>query len=445
MNLINQLNVEQNQSLSSIQIESLKILSMNMLQLKDYLIEEYNINPILEYKEKEDKNIKIDSLFDDLYISSRSKQDDNNKESFDIENKSNKDYIYNIILDQIDFSQFNKKEEKIIKFLIDNLDDKGYFTLSVFDIVKILNVKEKEVVKLLSYLKTLSPYGIFSSSFEESLVVQLKLSNKLNDDIEKLVMNHLEDLASEKFGKIQKSINISYKDILNYKKILSTLNPYPLWGVCIDMKENYVEPDSIFLKEDNKWKIIINDKFIKNYSLNNHYINMMKNTEDVNLKRYLKGNLIKVNIIMDNILKRRNTLLKINKEILKCQKEYFFGKRDTFKTMSFTYIANKLDVSPSTVTRALKDKYVATPRGIIKYSDMFKQNNIDNSLKDFSRESIKNEIINIVSQEDKTNPYTDDDIGLILNRQGIKISRRTIAKYRNEIGISSLYERKVYK
>lgn len=402
------LNLKQNMKLILTQNMklSMKILEMPSIKLKEFLQKEVNKNPILEviYTPNINKNFS-----------------DENEPSSPFDFISKQETLLDILEEQISYFKISKKEKNICNYIINNLDNNGYLAISKNDIKKTFNLSTAELNYIFNLIHTLEPYGICSINLQESLKIQLRSKNNNDSILFIIIDNFLEDLANKNFDFISKKLNISIKKVEEYLNIIQSLNPIPARGYTIINKNDYIIPEAKIEIIDNNLKVILNQDAIPKIKLGNFSNN------DLNYKNAI--NLIKA------IEKRYITLEKILNLLIIKQHNFFFYGKEFLNTLTLKDIANELNLHISTISRAVKDKYIITPQGIIEIKNLF----ISNS------ESIiiKNLIEEFIHNEDKKFPLSDETISALLKSKGFEVARRTVAKYRNEIGILSSRDRKL--
>jgi RNA polymerase sigma-54 factor len=443
--------LELKQILSQKQIQSLEILSLDISELQKFLENEYIENPLLEQSphKKEDFLTDIDRFknwYDDQYTSSVYKGEisaEEEKKHYvpEVQNKEQDVFLKLYLTSQLDRKSLSDREWEVIDFLINCLDEHGYFTEPISDIAVKLGVSTEMTDKCLERLRSLEPYGIFSSNLQNCLLRQLKEQQMLTEEMSRLIMNHLDDVSKGKLSAISRAMHISTNHVKKLIHILKGLNPYPLMNMKNDQVE-YIVPDIYYKCENGKWSIQLNESNVSDYSVNEYYLKMMYETKDVELYEYFKSRWERVQFIFRCIEQRRETLFKISEYILENQKSFFSGK-SALKPMTMSEAADAIQMHASTVSRACKGKYVSTPAGVISMRSLFSAA-VGKSEEEgaVNAREIKEKIKDIISNENASKPYSDAAIARLLEQQEIHISRRTAAKYREALGIPGSYERK---
>lgn len=431
------LSFSQRQSLSYAQIQSLDILSFDSEQLNQFLRDEYLENPLLDYTEKFPDITKRDMVFPYSKAHSSEYTPD---EVPDLP-RLDDDSIKEILLQQLNITHYSKYEWSLFKYLIDCLDENGYFHFSPEDIHKQTGAKVETISMCLDILRQLEPIGIFSYDLSDCLISQLDKDCDGYDILKKLILNHMEDMALGKISSISRAMNLSTASVRKYMDRIRVLNPKPLSNF-LPSREHYVIPDIIYIYDGNSWNISLNDDWIENYHLNDYYLTLLETTEDPDLISYFEKKLAHIQLIFSYIEQRRKTLFSIAEQILIRQKTFFLSQ-GPLRPMTMTVLSKTLGIHLSTVSRALKGKYVQAPRGTILCKDLFTPTVITSENEDGSSQNeIKLLIRKFIDAENKEKPYSDHALEKLLKTEGISVSRRAIAKYRHELGIGSSVDRK---
>ncbi|WP_180376935.1 RNA polymerase factor sigma-54 [Clostridium sp. USBA 49] len=434
---------------------SIKILQMSSLELIEHIENEVLENPVLEaeynenlqtYDDKDIVNYKelIKYLEFDNYSHNYNEKNNNEDEispfNFISEKLTLREYLINQIID-IGVKDYLKP---VCEYIINNLDERGYLEIGIDEISKQFNIEKNDAAKALDIVQSLDPSGIAARNIKECLILQLKRKKYEDEKLYTIVNNYLENLAENKYSDISKALNISLKEVQYYEDIIKSLNPKPSSGFYTGEETSFIVPEAYIRKIGEEYHIIINDNVLPKLIINENYKEIVKLNEDKDAISYVKEKINNALFLMKSIEHRKSTIYKVLSEIVKIQKEYFDYGEKYLKPMTLKDIAEKIDMNESTVSRAIKDKYINTNRGLVKIKDLFTNKVILSSNKDetISTNIVKKEIKELIDKEDKKNPLSDQEICNILNKKGMNISRRTVAKYREEMNIKSSSKRK---
>lgn len=381
---------------------SLKILEMGLENLLKFLEEEKSKNNGIEIE----------------YIGKNYRQEKKEMETIeniDIEVEKN---LIDFLEEQLSYEKIESDLKKYINFFINNLDEKGYLIESKESLYKRIGGKRKDFNKALKIFQNFEPEGIGAENLVECLLIQSKKYN--SNDLNVIIKNHLEDIAKNDIEKIFFETKIPKGEIEIYISYIKKLNPKPARGYFINNKNNYVVPDIFLKKKESELEIEINRE---------NFPKIKISKEKLSKKEYLR-----IIAISKAIEKREETLSKVANYILNFQKESIL-KKYPLKTLKIKDVAYDLEIHESTVSRAIKDKYIKVEGGKIE------------SLKNFivfnsERERAKTLIYDIIDKEDRKKPISDEKLAFYLKKNGVEIQRRTVTKYREELGILSSRERK---
>ncbi len=433
------LKLQQKQTLSHAQIQSLNVLAYDCVELNQFLQDEYLENPLLDYTETVANPAKTDAP--PAYAAALSRQDQQKPGDIPCPEEET---IQQFLLNQLDMKRYSKAEWALIKYLTNCLDENGYFPFSIEEIQEQTNADAKTISRCLEELRLLEPAGIFSSDLTSCLISQLDESSEEYEPMKAMIQNHMEDMALGRISSISRALNLSTASVRKCMERIRVLNPRPLSGLSSG-QDHFVIPDIIYSYFEGNWQISLNDNWVENYHLNDYYIKMMQTAKDPELSKYFEGKLSRVQFLFTCIEQRRKTLFSLAEQILSCQSGFFLSK-EPLRPMTMAALSEKLGIHPSTLSRAIKGKYVQYPKGVISCRDLFTASAIPAESQDqeraLSQEDIKNRIQAAIDGENKSKPYSDQKLVKLLEEQGISISRRAVTKYRQELGIGSSVDRK---
>lgn len=425
--------------------QSINILQMSAQDLRDYIDKEYEENPVIDIEYSNENNSFINENFN-IYINQKncylSSSEEYNIFDFIKEKKTLRDYLY----EQLVTIKCDNIIKKTIVYMINNLDDNGYLRESLESICKVLMINEEEGQIALDILQSLEPSGIGARNLSECLIIQLKRKSMLDDMLKEIVLNYLEYVAENKYIYIGRKLGISQKKVQGYVRDIKSLEPKPLRGFYTGNEVKFIIPDAyIFKGYDNTYEVLLNSSIIPQISINSLYKEFAIENSNKEEVKYIKDKIITANMLIKAIEKRNNTLLNLLKCIVEIQKEYLEKGNLYLKPMTLKSIASKMNIHESTVSRTIKEKYILTHRGIVRIKDLFSKNIVskNNDDDEISINKIKSKIKNIIEKENKKKPLSDQAICTLLNIDNIYISRRTVAKYREELDIKSSSKRKI--
>ena len=437
--------------------QAIQLLQYNSLELNDFINKEMQENPLLEMDSsnielenvvKVDKEQEIDwkeylDKYDDY--SYRPKVDKNQTES-NLESFTSYDLsLREHLVGQLALVKLNPEQFRIGEYLIQSLNDNGYLNISLEDIALQLNVSPEDLTNVLDIIQTFDPLGVGARSLVECLLIQVKGQN-INDKLINIIIEeHLNELGHNRLSKIAKEENV---DLLNVQKacdFIRTLEPKPgrsFQGNYEDVK--YITADASIQFTDGEYIVLINDVTGPRLNINNFYKNMIKEDGDKETTEYLSNKLNSAMWIIKSIEQRRQTIYKVIQSILKFQLEFFKEGDKKLIPLTLKDVAEDIEMHESTISRATNGKYVQTPRGLFELKYFFSSGLSSSEGSNVSSTSVKSIIKDIIEGEDNKKPFSDQKIADILKVKGHSISRRTISKYRDELGILSSTMRRRY-
>ena len=446
--------IEQGFSLSPQQLIKANILQLNSIMLENRLYQELETNPALEILENDSENNVdyIDEAEENESIDFNDEEQDNwvapSQANTDIDitlNLKNQSTITDQVINSLIEDNLSDEEIKIAEQIVGNLDEQGYLEIDSELIADRLNISNESVKEIIEKIKYSEFPGLASSDIRECLIAQLSIYN-ISTLASKIIEEYFDDFMNRRYEKIMKKVGCSHDELQEASSIISQLNPNPRSMIDeTDYKINTIIPDVIVEKINDKWNVIINDGNCPNLLVSENYLNMYKDqkqTKDV--KIFLKSKIESAQWFIEAIQSRNNTMQNIVACIIDNQDNYFNSNQKELKPMILKDIATKLNMDISTISRATKEKYIQMPWGI-KELKFFFSKSISSSKGDISSKNVKEKIKNLIKNEDKLKPYRDGELAEILNKEGINIARRTVAKYREKLNYSVARLRKELK
>lgn len=413
--------------------QSLKILPLALPELREIIDTELNNNPFLEeIKPKSSASKTFQKL--SSYRSNLIGKDLNFLPELVVKNETLKDSL----LKELWMFAKNDLEVKIGEEIIGNIDENGYLRHSVEQLAMQLGCLVGQVEEILKMIQQFEPAGVAARSVSECLLLQLESSNELDPLIKQIVENHLENIAKKNYTYIAKSLKQPLEKIMPLISKILKLNPKPARNFSSEQKQPII-PDIIINGDDDEFEVIINDEDIPTLHINKDYRRVLKDKNlDLKAKEFLAQQLRSALELLNAINKRQATLRKIVDLIAEVQAEAIRQDLSYLKPLTLSEVADKLNMHESTISRAITNKYVKLPYGTIALKDFFSSRidvqNGDSVSSNFVKRLIKERI----KQEGKKHPLSDQSLRDILRKEyNLNISRRTVAKYREELKILS--------
>lgn len=446
MELGGSLLVEQKQTLSLGQVQSLNILVLNNQELENFLMNEYLENPMLENSSDKENEMFTDlekmyekgSSFREQYLNNPEEEE---KSRNDVQAKT-ENFLKEYLQNQLDRSSCTDRTWEIYEYLIDCLDDKGYFTYETEELAENSGYLKEELDSCLETLKELEPVGIFSANLAECLEKQLRVNGVEDEKLFELLRNYILELMNGQIGTISRKLGISTVQVKAYIHLIGSLNPRPVMDIQKDDTE-YVVPDILISRQGEQWEVTLNDGWMGEYRYNDYYIHMMEKSQDPELQAYFKERLERAHFVVNSVEQRRKTIIRIVETVLELQKAYFEGTGGLVP-MQQEDVAQILGIHVSTVSRAIKGKYIQY-RKTIPVKSLFTVGVSENSGENgISSDVIKKRICQLIAEEGEKS-LSDQKLAEQLELEGITISRRAVAKYRIQMNIPDSRQRAMLK
>lgn len=455
-------------------IQAIQILQFNTQELESFVQEQLLTNPVLENapdpepemsaeetdkrreKEREDseeyredfdwKEFVRDSRYDDArYSKHQDRRDDedraNSFEKFVVNDVTLPEHL----MFQYQFAATDRKCRQVGRYIIESLDENGYMTSTREEIAKATGAPLEKVHEVLDIIHGFDPAGVGASNLAECLEIQLQHKGKLNDTYRKVIEDHLEDIADNRLSVIAKDMGISVQEVQEIGDVIRTLEPKPGRQFASEMETKYVIPDVIVECIDGEYVVTINENSTPHLMVSSYYKKLLNQAEtDEQLSKYLSERVNSAVWLIKSIEQRKQTIYNVVSAVVRRQKDFFDQGSKYLKTLTLKDIADELGIHESTVSRSINGKYLQCPRGVYEIKYFFSAGVSDDSGEGISSNSIKEFIKELVEGEDPKKPLSDQVMVDKLKGQGFNISRRTVAKYRDEMGILSSSKRRRY-
>ena len=419
---------KQYQNLSPQQIQFLGLLQIPIVSLEKRIEEELEDNPALE--EDEEKQ---------TYFSSN-KTDFSN---FQIEDKS--ESLTSYLEKQLVGIELSKENLFLVKYLINSLDSNGFLSRDLFSISSDLlisdnlDISEVKMLNALNVLQNLEPIGVGANSLQECLLIQLKKLYPENKLALKIITEFYSQFSNKNFENIIKNLGISEEKLKSTYSLIESLNPIPANGFFKNEEiSEYIYPDFTLLVVNNQLELQLNKSNTKPIKISKYYSNLLKETTDKTTKEFLQKKVEKALWFKEALIKREATLKKVMLAIISLQENYLLsGVESDLKPMKLADIANIVNMDISTISRVSNSKYVETHFRTFKLKELFSEAYKKDDGQVISTNEIKNHLKKIILTEDKTTPYNDEQLADLLGKDNYHIARRTVAKYREKLGIET--------
>ena len=409
---------------------AISLLQMPLVKLKDYVKQQVEENPLLEIENIEAPLRETES---DLNYSSNEDEDEkqNYRESLLTKSATLSDHLLN----QLRLFVNSDEEWRIGEVIIANIDENGYLRSSVEETAKSTQATLQEAEKVLLLVQTFDPIGVGARDLRGCLLLQIKAKGEENSLAGQIVDEYLPYLEKKRFEFIAKKLKVPVGRIKEAIKEIAHLEPKPGRSFNTERAVRLI-PDAILKRNNDKYEVMLNDWELPRLNLNYKYKAMLKQ-EDIaeDTKEYLKERLKAAKFLINAINKRKETIQKVTEAIVYIQRDFLDNGMQNLKPMTLAQIANLVGKHKSTVSRTVSNKYLQTPDGIFELRHFLNSGVKQENGELYSSKAIKSKIKDLIENENKKNPLTDQQIAGLLKLENISISRRTIAKYQNKLKI----------
>ncbi|MEZ9864083.1 RNA polymerase factor sigma-54 [Vibrio breoganii] len=391
------------------------------------------------------EDLAMDTSWEDVYSSNSGNTGIAADDELPIYQGETQTSLYDHLLWQLELTPFTETDHAIAIAIIDAIDDRGFLTLTTADITASLSlpdVEEDETVAVLKRVQQFEPLGVGSRNLQECLLLQL---NALPDDTPRkqqaceILENYIEHLANRDYKMIVKETKLKESDLIAVLQLIQQLDPRP--GSQIGENDiEYVIPDVNVIKVNGKWTVFLNNTSTPKLEVNQRYATITGANSDDN--QYIKDQLQEAKWLIKSLESRNDTLLKVARCIVETQQEFFDKGEEAMQPMILNDVAQAIDMHESTISRVTTQKYMHTPRGIFELKYFFSSHVSNDEGEDKSSTAIRALIKKLVAEENSAKPLSDNKIATLLAEQGVKVARRTVAKYRESLGIAPSSQRK---
>lgn len=449
---------KQQLKLSPQMYQSLELMALPIMDLREKIQSEIEKNPALELEAARDISFErverversrgngtfdpFENSSDPGYIRKSHYIDPDSKHKFIEGALSRPESLQEHLSQQLHFINLTAIEMEIGELLISNLDDQGFYREDPASLIPFSKHQVKD--RMIEILREFDPPGICVENFVESLVLQVKLSGLAPAETEAVIRNHLENLKKGKYSDIAKALDIPEQDVDDILRFIKTLNPYPGSNFSREATQ-YVIPDLLIQKIDSRLVMKLNDEQIPSLTLDPTFEGMAENTETIDKKteKYIQRSIRDARWLMNSIEMRNSTLRRVGAALLKSQMDFFLKGPKYIRPLTLKDIAEEISVHETTVSRISNAKYIQTDWGIfpIKYFFSNAVTGTGDDGKNVSKTGVKEIVRELIENYSGKKRLSDQKISNMLADRGIKIARRTVAKYRGELNIDSSFGR----
>lgn len=460
---------EQHQTLAPQLRQSLEMLQVPVLELRTLIQKELLQNPVLEEKgadmapleapaadtgHEEAKELNFKKEFDVLTRMDKEAYDyfTQEYEPYDTESEKRRNYALDVrtseeslqehLSKQMDFLNLSERDRKIGDLLIGSINEDGYLNQSVEDLAVSAGYEPNCLYDVLAVIQDFDPVGVGARSLKECLLLQLQRLGNESLVAVGIVNDHLDLLAAKNYGELARRLNVKPEEIRQAEKIIATLNPRPGTAFGSDISP-YIVPDVFVEKRESGYCVALNNDQIPQLRISKCYRDLMadgKSSEEV--RKYIRDKMRSGVFIIKSIYQRQQTLRRVATAIVKAQGDFFDSGVAALKPLTMSEVARQVGLHETTICRCVANKYMKTPGGVFEMKYFFTPGLKTSDGKTVSNKAVQDMIAGMVADEDSAKPLSDQDIFEKLNALGLRVARRTVAKYRMAMKIPPSHARK---
>jgi RNA polymerase sigma-54 factor len=351
-----------------------------------------------------------------------------------------------LLITQLHLAVDGDLDTEIGEYLIGNLNPDGFLTVDLEEVARVFEVDAERVQSVLDVIQSFDPPGIGARGLQEALLLQLKARNQEDSMLADIVRDHFDALKNRKFAEIARELRITPREVQEMAEEIGHLDPRPGLST-LGNEARYVTPDLVVEKVDGEYVVYLNDSNIPRLRISQAYVeelNRSKGTGDTETREFILGKLNSAKWLIQTIEQRRRTIVKVMQCIVEEQREFFDKGPVALKPLTLQQVATQIGMHESTVSRVTTNKYVQTPRGVFELKYFFSSSLDTDDGDSMSSKAAKTRISEIIVGEEKSRPLSDQKIVDMLKADGLNIARRTVAKYREQLGILPARMRKTY-
>lgn len=404
--------------------------------------------PVDDFQAEFEKLTQLDQEWRDHFAQTRvpnkASQEDEEKRQFMMDSIVQETSLQEFLLDQLRTSDIPEDRYSIAEMIVGNIDDYGYLQATVDELSFSTNISAEHITEALSVVQSFQPAGIGARNLKECLKLQLEREDKTDSLEYRIVTQKFEALGKKRFPEIARHLDATVEEAQEAAERIKRLDPRPGRSFLPDTNQ-YVVPEVFVTRGDDGWVVKTSQEYIPRLRISNHYKDIMSDpSADESTKEYVRDKVRAGKFIIKSIIQRQDTLLKIAEEIVARQEGFLTNGVTALKPMTMQDIAEVVGVHETTVSRAVSGKYMQCPEGVFEMKYFFTSGVATADGSNVSNAGVKEMINDLVKNEPSNSPYSDEKLVKLLAETGVKVARRTIAKYRSELNILPSNLRRTY-
>lgn len=424
-------------------LQSMQVLQMNSQELLEYLGKLSEENPLIEqedspalrgaYEELRQKASWIDA---GLHGGTFAHEDSSMPERGAVDRET--ESLSAFLCDQLDRKRLPKPLLALCKYLAELVDEDGWLSQDDLDGLLDLKIPQALIDQALETVQNLDPAGVCARDLSECLVLQLKRQGAAPEVME-IAARFLPELGRKHYGPISRELGLTIEEIQAAEKVIASLDPHPGQAFQAAEPTVYVRPDVFIIELDGELQVVLNEYYLPRVSISDYYTRLLRESDEKETRVYLQRKMQQAKWLLNSLERRGSTLRSCAQAILDTQRPFFSGQTGELAPMKLTSLAEQLGVHPSTISRTARGKYLQCRQGTYPLRYFFSRAVSEQGP---SQQAVKRKLLELVKAEDPKRPLSDQKLVELLDAQGIQLARRTVAKYRLELGLGSSTARK---
>jgi RNA polymerase sigma-54 factor len=453
--------------------QALKLLQMPTLELQQALKQELERNPLLEEVDEVDeveemeevkketgqddaepvetaepeKNQEVDwnELWPDQFEGPSAPRTQDPDAEFYERVPVTRESLGDHLIEQLRLLSLDEEDLAIGEYLIGSIDENGYLQTTVEEVAETFSVAPDRLEDILAAIQKFEPAGVGARNLQECLWIQLVQRKQENTLAGRIVQEQFDNLLARRFGEIARNLKCTVEDVQAAGDLISTLDPRPGQEIAAE-ETKYVVPDLVVERVGEDFVVSLNDRNVPRLRISAAYQQILRNkgARQDETRKFISDKLNSAKWLIQTIEQRRKTMIKVMRRIVEEQKEFFEKGVEGLRPLTLQQIANQIGMHESTVSRVTTNKYVQTPRGVFELKYFFSSGLATEDGDDVSAKVAKDKILALINNEDKREPLSDQRVAEILHEQGLRIARRTVAKYREALRLLPARARRRY-
>ena len=425
-------------------LQSMEVLQMNAQELLEYLNRVTEENPVLEQEDSADLRHSYEELrqkaswLDGGVYGATFTHDDAafpERGAVDKETES----LSSFLCDQLERKRLPKPLLALAKYMAELVDEDGYLAPEDLDGLTELKIPLSLISEALETLQSLDPAGVGARSLSECLLLQLARQEHVSPAVMDITARFLPELGKKHYGPICRELGLTMEEVRAAEKVISGLDPHP--GRAFQPAEPtvYVRPDVFIVELDGELRAVLNEYYLPQISVSDYYVRLLRESDEPETRDYLRQKLQQAKWLLNSLERRGGTLRRCADAILEAQRPFFTGQATALAPMSLSTLADALGLHPSTISRAVRGKYLQCRQGTYPLRYFFSRAVTEQGP---SRQAVQQKLLALLASEDPCHPLSDQRLCRLLAEDGMEVARRTVAKYRMELGVGSSAARK---